>query len=165
MASFEDILGGNLAAAAAFGVVALVLPKVAPNLPLPVRSALTGGVNLFLEAEGEAEGGIIDRLAETVLQNVLQNLSAPAPEDERHRAARAAVEDFAHAARRRARRYARNERDRSARYSRHMAALRHKLKRAQAHPGSAHAAVLSDMVAALDQRPFKPDQESSHGTA
>ena len=61
MALVEDILKGNLFVAAV-GATAFVLPKVLPDLSPPLRSAIKGGVSLFLESEAEAEGGIIDRL-------------------------------------------------------------------------------------------------------
>src|SRR5690242_179606 len=114
MPSVEDIFGGNLLVTVAIGATALVLPKILPGLSPPLRSAIKGGVQLFLEAEGEAEIGIVGRLADTALQNVLERLSAPGPADERRSAARAAIADYKKTARTRARRYASDDQDRAA---------------------------------------------------
>ncbi len=51
MALVEDILKGNLLTVAAIGATAVVLPKVLPNLSPSLRSAIQGGVSLFLEFE------------------------------------------------------------------------------------------------------------------
>lgn len=165
MAFAEDMLGGNLLIAAALGATALVLPKLLPALPAPVRSVVKGGVNLFLESESEAEGGIIDRLAENALKNALQSLSGPGSDKDRRKAAQGAIEDYKRTAHSRARRYGRTDHDRSARYTRHLAALRHKLERAQSHrSGSDHSAMAS-ILAALDKGESPQHQEHSHGTA
>lgn len=149
MALIEDMLKGNLAAAAVMGATALVLPKVLPNLSPPLRKAVKGGVSLFLESESEAEGGIIDRLADNALKNVLKSLSGPGPADERQEAAQAAVEDFKRTAHARARRYGHDADDRSARYDRHIAALRRALGREQHRHAGAKAAALHDLSASL----------------
>jgi hypothetical protein len=165
MAFAEDILGGNLVAVAVLGATAIVLPKVLPSLPLPVRSVIKSGVTLFLESEAEAEGGIIDSLAENALKAVLQTMSSSGPADDRRAAATAAVEHFKHTAHTRARRYGHDQHDRSARYARHVAALRRKLERAQSHRQGGDHAALSAVLAALDKHDSPQPEESSHGTA
>ena len=98
MALVEDMLKGNLVVALAVGGTALVLPKVLPHLSPPVRSLVKNGLSLFLECESEAEGGIIDKLADHALKGVLASLSSPDPPQDRQGAARAAVERFKHVA-------------------------------------------------------------------
>ena len=150
MALVEDMLKGNLLTAAAIGATALVLPKVLPVLPPPFRSLVKSGLSLFVDAESEAEGGIIDRLADRALANVLKSLSDPGSTEDQRKAARAAVEEFRHTARSRARRYGRDEKDRSARYARHTAALRRRLAQARSRHTGPKAEALKDLSEALD---------------
>lgn len=155
MALLGDMLKGNLITAVAVGATALVLPKVLPDLSPPLRSMVKNGLSLFLDSESEAEGGIIDRLADDALKNVLANLSGPGSDDKQRAGAHAAVERFKQTAHRRARRYGRDEGDRSARYKRHIAALRRALNRAGSRHKGAKAAAFNDLSAALadDQSP------------
>ncbi|MBV8912782.1 MAG: hypothetical protein JOZ05_07060 [Acetobacteraceae bacterium] len=150
MALLEDMLKGNLLVAAAIGATALVLPKVLPDLSPSLRSAVRSGLSLLLESEAEAEGGIINRLAETALENVLKGLCGPGPAEDRHEAAQAAITDFKRTARSRARRYGRNQHDQSARYQRHVAALQGALKHARRRHGGAHAKVLDNLSTTLE---------------
>jgi hypothetical protein len=145
VALVEDMLKGNLVVALAIGATALVLPKVLPDLSPPLRSAVKGGLSLFLESESEAEGGIISRLADNALKQVLSGLSGPGPEDERQGAAKAAIKAFKKTARARARRYGRNESDRSTRYHRHIAALNHKMRTARSRHADPKTAALQDL--------------------
>lgn len=149
MALIEDMLKGNLTVAVAMGATALLLPKVFPYLSPQLRSAVTGGLSLFLESEYEAEGGIVDRLAETALSNVLHRLSEPGPKEERHEAAQAVVENFKHRAHVRARRYGRDHAEQRARYKRHVSALDHKLNRALVQHGHRHGDALQTLAATL----------------
>lgn len=150
MALVEDVLKGNLLTAAAIGATALVLPKLLPALPPPFRSLVKSGLSLLAESEAEAEGGIIDRLAEKALANVLKSLSSPGSAEDQRKAARAAVEDFRQTARNRARRYGRDEKDRSARYARHAAALRRRLTRARSRHTGPKAEALGRLSETLD---------------
>ncbi len=149
MALLEDMVKGHLIFAAAVGATALVLPKVLPDLSPQLRSLVKGGISLFLESQSEAEGGIIQRLADNALDNVLKGLSGPGSEDDRKRAAKAAVEDFKRKAHTRSRRYGRDEEDRSARYEQHIAALRRALHRKRSQGKGAHVAALNDLSASL----------------
>lgn len=129
-----------------------------------MRSVIKGGVTLFLESESEAEGGIIDRLAENALRNALQSLSGPGSDKDRRKAAQGAIETYKRTAHARARRYGRTDHDRSARYTRHVTALRDKLEQAQSHRTGDDYSAVSSMLAALDKGE-SPHQEHSHGTA
>jgi len=131
MALIEDVLTSNIAKVAAVGAAAVVLPRVAPALPAPLRGVVKSGLKLFIESESDAEGGIVAKLADTTMQEVLGSLSGPGTEEERQAHAQAAIQRFQDKAHHRAARYGRNNHDRDARYNRHMAALRHALAEAQ----------------------------------
>src|SRR4051794_30599002 len=150
MALVDDVLKGNLLIATAIGATALVLPKIMPDLSPPLRSIVKGGLSLLLESESEAEGGIIERLAETALKNVLDHLSGPGSPTERRDAARAAIADYKRTARVRARRYARDDYDRSVRRGRHIEALRRKLHRERSRATDTQAQDLDSLLGALD---------------
>ena len=142
MALLEDVLEGNLVVAAAIGGTALLLPKVMPHLSPQVRSVVRGGIRLFLEAQSEAEIGIVTRMADQALKDVLDGLSDPGSAQERKRAAQAAIKNFKRRARRRARHYGHDPADRAQRYHRHIAALHRAIDRASArHPGPKAAAL------------------------
>lgn len=151
MAMLEDLLKGNVLIAIGVGATALLLPKVLPELPAPVRSVVKGGFSLFLESESEAEGGIVSRLADNALKNVLHSLSGPGSADDRNEAARKAVENFKQTARTRARRYGRDDEDRSARYCRHIAALRLRLERERSHATGVDGEALQALQSTLEQ--------------
>lgn len=157
MALVEDMLKGNVVAALAVGSAALVLPKVLPDLSPRWRGIVKAGLSLFLESESDAEGGIIDRLADTALQNVLKGLSGPGSAEDRQQAAQGTVEAFKRMAQGRAQRYGRDEGDRSRRYGRHVAALRRAVDQERSrHPGGEHAAALEKLSATLasDAQPY-----------
>ena len=135
MALVEDVLTSNVAKVLAVGAVAVVLPRVAPALPAPLRGVVKSGLKLFIESESDAEGGAIAKLADAAMQQALASLSGPGTEEERQRDAEAAVQRFHATSRHRAARYGRDAGDRDARYRRHMDGLRHALRTAQAkHP-------------------------------
>lgn len=131
MALVEDMLTGNVAKVVAIGAVAAVLPRAIPVLPAPLRTVLKSGLKLFVESEADAEGGIIDKLADTAMKDVLASLSGPGTDEERHQAARAAVQRFQDTARHRAGRYGRDEADTWTRYHRHMTGLKRALANAE----------------------------------
>lgn len=135
MALVEDMLTSNVAKVVAVGTAAVVLPRVAPALPAPLRGIIKSGLKLLIESESDAEGGAIAKLANLTMQQVLASLSGPGTEEERQQGAEAAVQHFQDTARRRAARYGRNAGDRDTRYRRHMDGLRHALRTARAeHP-------------------------------
>jgi hypothetical protein len=151
MALVEDMLKGNLLIAGAIGVTALVLPKILPDLSPSLRGAVKTGLSLFLESESEAEHGLINRLADTALENVLKQLSGPGSPHERQQGAEAVVEGFKRQARARSRRYGRNEHDRSTRYRRHIGTLQGAIERRKRHGTGVHAAALDKVKATLDE--------------
>lgn len=143
MPALEDALKGNLVMLAVAGAATLVLPRLFPNLAPPMRSAVKAGLDLFLEAESEAEGGIVDRLVAATVQNLVKTLSAETTEQGRRHAAERAMAQFEHVARRRARRHGWNEADQRARYRRHVRHLHRALQVAQARVAPEQAAVLA----------------------
>ncbi|HJU17500.1 MAG TPA: hypothetical protein VJ770_13660 [Stellaceae bacterium] len=98
----EDITKAELPAALGLGVVVLLAARLMPQLQPPLKSAVKLGLTLFAESEGEAEAGIIDKLVEPTVENLLDALLAP-PGD----AARAKVDRSLHHFERRARVHAR----------------------------------------------------------
>lgn len=147
MALLEDMLKGNLLAAAAMGTTALVLPRLLPHVSPRLRTVVKGGVSLFLESQSEAEGGIVDRLADTALKDVLAGLSAGSAQD-RGDATRQAVESFKRTAHRRSSRLA-GDGDDAAHYRRHVMALHRALAREQTRHGGEKAAALARLSAEL----------------
>lgn len=150
MALIENVVESNLLTAAAIGVVALALPKVMPDLAPPLRSVVKSGVSLFLESESEAEGGIVQRLAETALKTVLQSLAAPGDAAHSQKQAQGAIAHFKRTARHRARRYARSDDDRAARYRRHIRALHRALDHARRRRKGDEAQEIEQLMATLD---------------
>jgi hypothetical protein len=127
----EDALSGKLLIGLGLGATALLLPKVMPDLSPQLRSAVKTGISIFLEAESEAEGGIIARLADSALKQVLDSLSAPGSDPQKHQNAADAVDRFKRTARRRAGRYDTDEANQSARYRRHVTALERRIRKAR----------------------------------
>jgi len=151
VALVEDIFKSNLVIALALGTTTLLLPKVLPDLSPSLRTIVKTGLSLFLEAESEAEGGIINRLAEATLTEVLKSLHGSSSEQEQQDKARAAIRDFKRTAHSRGHRYGRNEKDRSARYQRHVAALNHSMRHARSRHSDATAAALDELSASLTE--------------
>lgn len=147
----EDLLKGNMFTAVAVGATALLLPKVLPELPAPVRSVVKMGFSLFLESESEAEGGIVNRLADNALKDVLDSLSGPGSAQDRNEAAKNVVESFKRTARTRALRYARSDADRSARYGRHIAALQRRLDRERSRQSGVRAEAVEALQSVLGE--------------
>ncbi len=150
MALIEDIVKGKLIGVAAVGATAMVLPSVFPYLAPSLRSAIKGGLSLFLESESEAEDGIIQRLADNALKSVLASLSESGSDADRREAASEAVQRFKVKAQARARRYGRDHHDRHQRKERHIATLRRKLEAARTRRTGRDATALDDLSAMLD---------------
>lgn len=150
MGLLEDVLKGKVLVTVAIGATALLLPKLLPELSSPVRSAAKSGLLLFLEAASEAEGGIIDRLAEQAIELVFASLSGPGSEDDRMSRARHAVKRFKRVAHSRSARYAQNENDRSARYRRHIARFRHGIEQARSRAKRPVSKQVDELLASLD---------------
>jgi len=149
LALVEDLFKSNLVVALALGGAALILPKVLPDLSPPLRTVVKTGLSLFVESEAEAEGGIISRLAEATLKEVLNSLNGPGSEQERQNTAQAAIRRFKRTARSRARRYGRDEQDRFTRYQRHIGTLNKRMHHVQSRHSDATAAALQNLSASL----------------
>ncbi|HJS85956.1 MAG TPA: hypothetical protein VJ779_10895 [Acetobacteraceae bacterium] len=132
MPLFEDTLSGKVAAVVAVSAAALALPRLFPRLAPPVRAAIKNGAALFLEAEFEAEGGLIDKLVSETLQALLDEASKARTPEERKRSAQRAIHGFERRARARAQHWGGDdEADRSRRYRRHVAHLRRAVAKAE----------------------------------
>ncbi len=146
MALIEDVLASPISKIVAVGATVLVLPRVLPGLPPGLRSVVRSGLSLLLEAESDAEGGIIDKLVAGLVQDLLASLPDAGSDEERQQIAAGAMHRFEETAHRRARRYGRGKGDHQARYERHMARLKHALTKAQNDRPQPDRAVLAQMA-------------------
>jgi hypothetical protein len=120
LAALDDLLKGHVLTVVVLGTATVLLPKL---LPGPVGAVVKGGLQLFLEAQDEAEGDIIEQLVQTAMGELAKTFSGPGSEAEkRHRAART-LHRFERTARSRARRSA-DEAERAKRYRRHVRRLK-----------------------------------------
>lgn len=132
MALLEDTLSGKVMAAVAVSAAALALPRLFPRLAPPLRSAIRTGASLFLEAEFEAEGGLIDKLVSETLEALFDDAAKAQSPEERKRFAQHAVRRFERRARARAQHWGGdNKAERSRRYRRHVAHLRRAVAEAE----------------------------------
>ncbi len=132
MALLEDTLSGKVVAAVAVSAAALALPRLFPQLAPPLRSAIRTGASLFLEAEFEAEGGLIDKLVSETLEALLDDAAKARTPEERKQSAHRAVRRFERRARARAQHWGGdNHVERSRRYRRHVAHLRRAVAEAE----------------------------------
>ncbi len=131
MAGLEELLKGNPITAIGIGAAVVAVPVLFPSLRPQWAAAVKGGTKLFLEAEGGAEGDIIDGLAEKAIDQLVDVIAHREPE-QRHEAAAAVIASYRRQARARADRHGYDEKDCAARLHRHMARLRHKVARRHA---------------------------------
>ena len=142
MEFLDELPGGRLAVMMIAGAGALLVPKLAANLPPSLRTALESGVKLFVEAESEAQGAFIERLVEQTLSAVLASVAQPGTDEERRHAAAAKIRHFEHRVRRRSARFGWSEEDRRARYRHHVRRLKRAIAAAaEQHPESAKPAL------------------------
>ncbi|MGH1574237.1 hypothetical protein ACRAWG_30845 [Methylobacterium sp. P31] len=127
----DDLLKGNPITAIGIGAAVVAVPVLFPSLRPQWAAAVKGGTKLFLEAEGGAEGDIIDGLAEKAIDQLVDAIAHHEPE-QRREAAAAVISGYKRQARARADRHGYDEKDRAARFHRHMARLRHKVARRHA---------------------------------
>jgi hypothetical protein len=141
MAIIEDALKSSPVQAVGLGLLAFALPFFVPAIRPQFAAILKIGAKLFLEAEFEADGAIIDELVDATLDSLL-NATSQGSEEERKRAAEHQLGQFLSAARAGARRRGWHEEDAKARYHRHLAKLEHGIRRVhhRAHH-SQHAAL------------------------
>ncbi len=125
MALLEDTLSGKLMTAVAVSAVTLVIPRLFPQLAPPLRAAIKSGTSLFLEAEFEAEGGLIDKLVSETLEALLGDAAKTGTPEERQLSARRAARRFRRRARARAQHWGGDDEEaRLRRYRRHVTHLR-----------------------------------------
>jgi hypothetical protein len=151
MAALENPLEGNLVTIATIGAAALALPLLLPRLVPSLRAALLSGAKLIVEAEAEAEGGLIAKLAENAVNVLLQSLTAPGDDHQRRHRAREAVRRFEETARARSRRFAWDEEDAKQRYRRHISRFRHALDQARAQQSPQRRELLDDVAGLLTE--------------
>ena len=147
----ENALEGNVIALAATGAAALVLPVLFPRLASPLRAVVKSGATLFLEAETEAEGGLIGRVADAAVKALLDSVAAPGGREQRQLGAQAAVRRFEATARARAQRFGWNEEDAAARYRRHVAHFRRALATAQESQPARRREMLNNVAGTLSE--------------
>ncbi len=124
MAGFEDVLKNHPVELLGVGAL-LAAPLASPSIRPQWTAAAKEIVKLFLEAEFDAQGDLIDALAETTVEQLVALLAAP-PAARGRKAARIASH-FKRKARGRANRWGRSDGERAERYRDHIAALKRRL--------------------------------------
>lgn len=147
--SLEETLGGNIVTVVALGAAALLLPRLFPSLARPLRAVAKTGLTLFVEAETEMEGGLIDGLVGQTIDALLGTLDAPGTVEQRKLAARKTMHRFEAAARGRAKRWGRDHDDRACRYNRHLTHLRRALAKAERQRPPAQRELIGDAVSVI----------------
>jgi hypothetical protein len=147
MALLEDTISGKVLVSVAVSAVALAIPRLFPRLAPPLRSAIKTGTSLLLEAEFEAEGGLIDKLVSETLEGLLGDAAKARTPEERQRSARRAMRRFERRARARAQHWGGDdEMARSRRYRRHVAHLRRAVAELAPNRPPAERELLDDVV-------------------
>lgn len=123
MPMLEDALKANPVMLVGVGVLALALPVAFPSLRPQFAAVLKSGVSLFFEAEAGAEGDIIEKLAETTADHLIDIMAGGGSKEEKQRAADVEIDRYKELARHRARKHGWSDEDRKARYHRHLAKL------------------------------------------
>lgn len=146
MAALEDFLKGHVLTVVLVGTATVLLPKL---LPGPVGAVVKGGLQLFLEAQDEAEGEIIESLVETAMGELAKTFSGRGTEAEKQRGAQRTITRFERTARNRARRGAADDSERARRYRRHIRRLRRKIAAFEAsHP---HAEMMQQTASTISE--------------
>ena len=148
MALTDDVLKLGAVPALAVGAVALAIPVLFPSMRRQWAVALKAGASVFFEAEGGAEGVIIDKLAERAIDQIADAVANLAPED-RDRATGAIVTAYKAKARHRARRHGWSEQDREARYRRQITHLHRIAARRAAHDSDRNHHLWSEVESRL----------------
>lgn len=147
--SLEDAIGGRIVTVVAVGAAALLLPRLFPSFAAPLRAITKTGLTLFLEAETEMEGGLIDGLVGQTVDVLLGTLDGPGTAEQRKQAARRTMRSFEAAARGRSKRWGRDHDDRVRRYHRHLAHLRRALTKAELTRPAAERELIGDAVSVI----------------
>ena len=117
----EEVLPVGPAGAAAFGLAVAAGGMIAPRR-FELRPLLKSAAKLLVEAEFEADGAIIESLADAVIDGLLDAAAHRDPAETQRRIEHR-VHRYARLARARATRMGRDEADRQARYRRHIRTL------------------------------------------
>lgn len=123
MALLEDLPVPKSVLGLSLAIVAL--PFAFPSLRPLWATAVKGGVKLYLEANAEAQDGLIDTLVEGAFDQLVDAVAKPA--EERDEKIPEIVSEFKAKARRRSNRKGRSPKDRELIYDRHMSKLRRRL--------------------------------------
>jgi hypothetical protein len=132
VALLEDLPVPKSVLGLGLGVVAL--PFAFPSLRPLWATAVKGGVKLYLEANAEAQDGLIDTLVESAVDQLVDAAAKPA--GERDKKIPEIVSEFKDKARRRSNRKGRSPKDRDLLYDRHMSKLRRRLARLENNPST-----------------------------
>lgn len=155
MAAWEEGLGGNLVTASALVAGAFVLRRVTPLIAPGIGAFLVSGLQLFAEAEFEMQDGIIGKLAEQVVEQLLQTMTAPGPASAADHSPPQAARDIVHRFERKARansnHHGWHDRDKRARYRHHVGKLRQAVAQASRHLAPEKRAYLSQASAAISE--------------
>lgn len=116
------------------GLAVVALPFAFPSLRPLWATAVKGGVKLYLEANAEAQAGLIDTLVESAVDQLVDAVAKPA--GERDKKIPEIVSEFKDKARRRSNRKGRSLKDRDLLYDRHMSKLRRRLARLENNPST-----------------------------
>ncbi len=143
----EEVLPVGPAGVVAFGVVALAAPALIPGLRPELRPLLKSAAKLFVEAEFDADGGVIASLADATIDDLIDAVTK-CPPDQRERRIEHSVRRFARRAKARSTRMGRDDRDRQTRYGRHVGIMRDRLARERKRR-TGHAREALDRAAAL----------------
>lgn len=132
MAVLEDLPVPKSVLGLSLAIVAL--PFAFPSLRPLWATAVKGGVKLYLEANAEAQAGLIDTLVESAVDQLIDAVAKPA--EERDEKIPEIVSEFKDKARRRSNRKGRSPKDRDLLYDRHMSKLRRRLARLENNPST-----------------------------
>ena len=150
MATWNEGLGGNLITASVLAVGVLVLRQLAPRVGSGIGSWAVSGLQLFAEAEFEMQDGIISKLAEQAVGQLLKTMPVGgADQDPRH--AREIMHRFEHKARAQSDRHGWHDRDKRARYRHHVRKLKQAVAQASRDLPPQQRAYLSQASATLSE--------------
>jgi hypothetical protein len=116
------------------GLAIVALPFAFPSLRPLWGTAVKGGVKLYLEANAEAQDGLIDTLVEGAVDQLVDAIAKPV--EERDEKIPEIVSNFKAKARRRSNRKGRAPKDRELLYDRHKSKLRCRLARLDNNPST-----------------------------
>jgi len=149
MAIVEDLAKGNRIPLLGIGLLVIMVPFAFPSLRPAWAGMIKTGAKLYLEAEGDVDDAIMDRLAQNAV-DLISDAIAGHPSEERSKAVAGIVDNYRKKARARADRHGRDEHGRKARYHRHLSRLRRKVLDRRAAAGLEHQASWEGVAARLE---------------